>query len=868
MKILKPLALGMLTRPVEFGRRFFLSVAAVSFCPMGDRAGLFGDIAMWKFLPGVLPPEQAIDLVLPKTAAEFLVTGSAFAPGGVPVQTVTTAVRLGGVTKRLSAVGDRHIEDGVPTQPLPFTEMPMGWDRAYGGKQYAPNPLGRGIDEVPIPGVGFRVALPNVVLPAGAPRPSSPEPVNYGAIDIAWPQRARLAGTHDQRWLEEDFPGFARDIDWRIFMAAAPDQRFPGFLKGDEDYAIANMHPQVAELTGRLPGIQPRILVERRGAGRLEEVPLSLTTVWFFPAHRRLVMVHHGRTRVDQEDARDITLAMIGADMLGAPRALAAFEAVMKARLDPEYGMLESMRDSALVPEALIIPDPDLEAAQARHAEEGLLRKRGRARELKEYERARESVAAMGLDPDKHVPPPPPEQPPVRVEDLPAVMDRLRAEIERATREGEAEMARQTAELAASMPDARIEAIDPKRKLSGPPVPSAATRRAEFEAEAAAIEAGGGDASVLRAMLADPRITGMWEEADEGERRGYLLLADEQDPAPRRDAAANAALRSRLMDGRRDARRLDLCGADLSGLDLSGFDLTEAWLDGAVLRGANLSRAKLDRAVLAHAVLEGASLAGAELEDANLGRAGLAGANLSQARMRGAILRGADLRRARFLRADLTGAQLGAAQLEGADLSEAVAENLVLHEASLAGVVARGAVMEGAVFVKVAMAGADFSGAVLRQCGFVAIQGQGLVFEGADLSKAAFVETCDLRGARFAGARLVGANLRGSLLEAAMFDDATLDEADLSDCNLQGASFDLARARQARFTVADLRGARITRADFAGASLARADIRGTDLSDSSLYQADLARIHGDQATRYERVQRARVRLNPRRTPTP
>ena len=77
-------------------------------------------------------------------------------------------------------------------------------------------------------------------------------------------------------------------------MAAQPDQRFPGFLVGDEDYAITNMHPDEPEMTGRLPGLQPRILVQRRGADAFEDVPLHLTTVWFFPAHKRLVMVHHG----------------------------------------------------------------------------------------------------------------------------------------------------------------------------------------------------------------------------------------------------------------------------------------------------------------------------------------------------------------------------------------------------------------------------------------------------------------------------------------------------------------------------------------------------------------------------------------------
>jgi uncharacterized protein YjbI with pentapeptide repeats len=864
MKILKPFALGALTRPVEFGRRFFLSVATVCFCPMGDRPGLLGDIAMWKFLPTVLPPETPLDLVLPKTAGEFLVTGSAFAPGGRPVPTVTAAVRLGAVAKRLSAVGDRWIEDGVPTQPLPFAEMPLGWDRAYGGPKFPQNPLGRGIDPMPIPGVGMRVALPNVVLPAGAERPRSPEPVNFGPIDIAWPQRQRLAGTHDQAWLEQDFPGFARDIDWRIFMAAAADQRFPGFLKGDEDYAIANMHPQEAELTGRLPGIQPRLLIERRGSGRLEDVPLSLTTVWFFPAHKRLVLVHHGRTRVEEEDARDVTLLIAGADRLGAPRPAAEFEAVMRARLDPEHGLLEAMRDSALVPEDLIIPDPDMEEARARHADQGLARRRAHQRRQRAFEQQREEMRAAGIDPDKHGPPPPQDEPEVPTpERIPAVLERVRAEAAKARAQAETFEAAQFAEIAA----AGQEVPDLRSKPRGPPRSSAAATRAGIEADAAAMEREGRDASHLRATLADPQIAKLWIDGEETDRLSYRDTADHQDPAVPLDAAANAAVRARLMDGNRGGRRLDLCGADLSGLDLSGFDLTEAWLDGADLRGANLSRAKLGEAVLAHARLDGAVLRGAELSGANLGRATLVAADLAGAVLRGAVLRGANLSRATLTRADLTDAQLLDARLDGADLGGLVAENLVLKGVSLDGARAAGAVLEAPVLVEVSLAGADFTGAALRQAGFVGVKAAGAVFDGADLTRAAFVQDCDLNGARFAGARLGGTNFRGTRLEGAVFDGAAMDGADLSDALLQGASFDLARAREARFVAADLRGARLTRADFAGASFARADIRGADLSDSSLYEADLARIHGDGGTRYERIQRTRVRLNPRRVPT-
>jgi uncharacterized protein YjbI with pentapeptide repeats len=868
MKTFKPLALSVLTRPMEFGRRFFLSVAAVSFCPMGDHAALLGEVAMWKFLAKALPPETPLDMVLPKTAGEFLVSGSAFAPGGVPVQTITTSVRLGAVTKRLSAVGERHVEDGVPTQPRPFVEMPMGWDRSYGGKKYAQNPLGRGIDEAPIEGVGFRVALPNVVLPAGAPRPSSPEPVNYGPMDLGWPQRQRLAGTHDQAWLENDFPGFARDTDWRVFMAASTDQRFPGFLRGDEDYAIANMHPREPEITGRLPGVLPRVLIQRRGASGLEDIPLSLTTVWFFPTHKRLVMIHHGRTRVMEEDARDVTRLVLGADMLGAPRPIAAFQAAVDQRLDPEFGTLEALRDSALVPADLIVPDPDMEAERELNEEKGLLAQRAHQRALKQNAATRQRMVDMQLDPDVYAPPPPVAHEPVpTLENLPAVIERVRreaAERQVAADETRARMEAQSREVAIQ---AGMEPVDPKKRPSGPPRFSAAATMAQMQANAERIEAGGGDAGVLRGTLADPVAMKRLTDFEAAQRQGYIDGADQQDPAPRRDAAANAALRERLMDGRRNAAGADLSGADLSGLDLSGFDLTGAWLDGADLAGTNLSRARLQGAVLAHARLERAVLAGAELDGANLGRAKLAGADLAHARMRGAVLRGADLRGARFLRADLSDAMLGDASLAGADLSEVNCAGLLMLETDLSGVTAVRANFAKASFINAKLGNADFSGANLTQATFLGAAAPGIVFAEANLTKAVFVEACVMPGARFTGARCAGANLRGSNLEGAVFDRVVLDDADLSECKLQGASFDLARARMARFTVADLRGARLTRADLMGASLSRADISGADLTDSSLHEADLARIQSDTATRYERVHRSRARIHPRRSPT-
>lgn len=865
MKVSKPFALGFMSRPVEFRRRFYLSVAAIGFCDMSDNPKLLGEVAMWKFLPEALPPGQVLDLGLPKIGAEFLVAGSAFAPGSQPVRSLEASVRLGAVTRRLAVVGDRHIENGLPTDPLPFTEMPMGWDRSYGGKKYPQNPLGRGIDEAPIPGVGYRVALPNVLLPHGAATPGRPEPVNFGPIDISWPQRTSLAGTHDQTWLEEDFPGFARDIDFRMAFAAQPEQRFAGFLAGDEDYAFTNMHPEEAEITGRLPGIQPRILVRRRGSDALEDVPLSLTTVWFFPAHKRLVTIHHGRVQVAEEDARDITLAMLGADRLGAPRGIDDFAAILAARTDPDGDPLEILRDAPLVPEEVLGPDTIFADIERRMAEGNIVQKRARARAEREQERARAKLLERGLDPDKHLQPLPPplKIPPLR--ELPAFI---------AAEEAKAAAMRKEAEERAAKERAAIEertiapgGTPPRAgKPSGPPRIDDAQRRMLIDAQVARQVAEGADPVEARRVAEDPSQPGQVKDIEEQARRGYGDAADFQDPAPRLDAAHNAALRARLMDGRRGGSRLDLCGADLSGLDLSGFDLTEAWLDGADLTGTNLGSAKLTKAVLAHARLDGARLVGADLTGANLGRASLRGADLTGASLREAVLRKADLGQAVLRGVDLTDAQLMEIVLEGADISGATARRSLLNEISLAGLRATGAMLEEAVFVKVALDGADFSEAKLNRASFVECGGEGVVFDGAELASAVFAQGCAFKGARFAGSICKGATLRGTPLDGAVFDGAVLDEADFTDCPLQGASFDLVSARGTRLTVADLRGARLTRADFAGASLARADVRGADLSDSSFYEADIARVHSDTGTRYERVQRTRLRFHPRRTP--
>ena len=98
-------------------------------------------------------------------------------------------------------------------------------------------------------------------------------------------RRARkLGGTYDDAWLKQDFPGFARDIDWHFFNCAPPDQWLPDRLDGDETYAFKNLHPTQPLLQGpsawhgaaAVPGPQGTGGIQLRGSAAVADHGLVL----------------------------------------------------------------------------------------------------------------------------------------------------------------------------------------------------------------------------------------------------------------------------------------------------------------------------------------------------------------------------------------------------------------------------------------------------------------------------------------------------------------------------------------------------------------------------------------------------------------
>jgi hypothetical protein len=241
------------------------------------------------------------DLALAKPGTDVIVIGHAHA-GARPAPRVEVGLRVGPIAKMLAVFGDRtyrrRVLDVVPSEPEPFTRMPITYERAFGGvdaeggpRSVEPrNPVGVGFADKPERLVGR--AVPNVER-VDAPITSArdrPAPAGFGAIPCDWEPRASLAGTYDAAWEEERMPLLPLDFDPRFFHAAPEDQRVPGHLREGSLVEVLRMTPD-GLLRFRLPEVRPcfrtffgRDMVEHRA---------RLHTVIIEPDERRVSVVWH-----------------------------------------------------------------------------------------------------------------------------------------------------------------------------------------------------------------------------------------------------------------------------------------------------------------------------------------------------------------------------------------------------------------------------------------------------------------------------------------------------------------------------------------------------------------------------------------------
>ena len=195
-----------------------------------------------------------------KPLCDVIFNGSAYAPGGRPVQKVQVMLQIGPVSKSFHVVGHRFWQKGLlsinPSRPVPFTVMPFFYDTAFGGvdfshsnekkyKAFMENPIGIGfydnLKNEEIHGSG----LPNTeALNKPITRPDGNYgPMGFGVIGRGWLPRYPLAGTYDQDWLDNTFPFLPADFDPAYFQCSPVDQQMP-YPKGGERVGLVNLTPE------------------------------------------------------------------------------------------------------------------------------------------------------------------------------------------------------------------------------------------------------------------------------------------------------------------------------------------------------------------------------------------------------------------------------------------------------------------------------------------------------------------------------------------------------------------------------------------------------------------------------------------------
>jgi hypothetical protein len=168
--------------------------------------------------------------------------------------TVDVSLEVVHLRKTVRVFGDRvwtRAFGWVMSHPLPFEEMPLTYERAFGGwdRTHA-DPAQHGADERNPVGTGFAAAnrperleglrLPNLEDPNHVIKDwrTRPPIAGFGFIGWGWLPRRGLAGTYDAAWSKQRAPLLPNDFDDRYFNGAPTDLVATPHLRGGETVRI------------------------------------------------------------------------------------------------------------------------------------------------------------------------------------------------------------------------------------------------------------------------------------------------------------------------------------------------------------------------------------------------------------------------------------------------------------------------------------------------------------------------------------------------------------------------------------------------------------------------------------------------------
>ncbi|HWV14059.1 MAG TPA: DUF2169 domain-containing protein [Cellvibrio sp.] len=244
-----------------------------------------------------------------KAATDIIMIGSACSPQQQPVRAMDVSLTVANRQKTIRVFGNRVWQGGRISAPEAFTEMPLVYERAFGGSHRVDDKVQAVCDRNPV-GTGFAgkrsesemngIALPNLECPQQLIQDyrDQPTPACFAPTAPHWQPRVSHAGSYDEKWQEERAPYLPDDYHPAFMNAAHPDLICDTFLTGGEPVSITGMHAMGA-LNFQLP--QLKLINKLTVSGREVSTGFVLETLELDPNHLRLSMVWRAAFECDKK---------------------------------------------------------------------------------------------------------------------------------------------------------------------------------------------------------------------------------------------------------------------------------------------------------------------------------------------------------------------------------------------------------------------------------------------------------------------------------------------------------------------------------------------------------------------------------------
>lgn len=638
MQIIKPRTLSLISQTYHY-RKTQMAVGVLGFFRFGE-AGYLNEQDGWKSLAPILQQGVIIDTGHAKACGEFMLWGDACAPAGQSVQQMKVKVQVANVSKSLQVIGDRHWNGRrfrSPSQPKPFSTLPLRFENAYGGDDFADNPLGKGRAQ----NLDGLISLPNLYAKGDSIKADHQaiKPACFAPLDVRWPQRQQFAGHYDQHWLQQIHPGFADDTQPEFFNAALKDQQLKGFIKPGSAIELQGLHPQYSQWAFNVPNLTARVFAQLTSnrPNQLVEASTHIDTLWLFPQLEMGLVIHRGCIDVQDSLGLDVSHLMLAYERPGdTPRELAHYEQQLALRTDPDSAATHMVYEAPLKPLKTAAEQQRIEQAYRQAAEQAQQQKAKYIEQLQQQHPDKEINSSN----DDDLPPIPAELVKEGEVDLSKHQAYAQAQLEQAKQDSASTLQQAQQKQAAKPQPETLEALHARvwsRPLAASDinltdVPQQPQQQLAYAAE---LQRQSQYRNRVSSPLRLPNVENMPENGAQTIRQWVEQL---------------------LANGESLAGR-DLSGGDLQGLDFSQQDLRQCGLEGCDLQHCCFNGANLTGAILTDSNIAGATFCSATLHHCNLSQCRGQGTDFSGAELNDVLMMDSEFEGARFSQAKLTKVQ-------------------------------------------------------------------------------------------------------------------------------------------------------------------------------------------------------------------